>query len=122
MDNIISNYGVWHSRENKSKTVRAKFFEISIFALPAACKSLNRATRPNQGCQMVSFQTQTANLGKFWRALDWKMLIYIFWPFGIFYGHLGYFMTIWCICVHLVHFFLFWYHVPRKIWQPCPKP
>jgi hypothetical protein len=21
----------------------------------------------------------------------------------------------------LVHFFRFWYHVPRKIWQPCPK-
>jgi hypothetical protein len=48
MDNIISNYGVWHSRENKS-TLRAKFFEISIFALPAACKSLNRATRPKPG-------------------------------------------------------------------------
>jgi hypothetical protein len=37
-------------------------------------------------------------LGKFWRALDWKMLIYfmsiwnILWPFGTF-------------CVHLVHFF-----------------
>jgi hypothetical protein len=21
--------------------------------------------------------------------------------------------------MHLVHFFRFWYHVPRKIWQPC---
>jgi hypothetical protein len=29
-----------------------------------------------QGCQMVSFQTQNPNLGKFWSALDWKMLIY----------------------------------------------
>jgi hypothetical protein len=34
-------------------------------------------------------------------------------------------LTIWYIfcsfgtfCVHLVHFFRFWYHVPRKIWQP----
>jgi hypothetical protein len=51
------------------------------------------------------------NLGKFWSALDWKMLIYfmaicnireIIRPFGSF-------------CVHLVHFFRFWYHVPRKI-------
>jgi hypothetical protein len=29
-----------------------------------------------QGCQMVSFQIKNPNLGKFWRALDWKMLIY----------------------------------------------
>jgi hypothetical protein len=43
----------------------------------------------------------------------------------IFYGHLEYFMEIWDIlwpfgtfCIHLVHFFPFWYHVPRKIWQP----
>jgi hypothetical protein len=63
---------------------------------------------------MVSFQTKNANLGKFWRALDWKMLIYIMaiWnilqTFGVFYDH-------------LVHFFLFWYHVPRKIWQSWLK-
>jgi hypothetical protein len=29
----------------------------------------------------------------------------ILWPFGTF-------------CVLLVHFFWFWFHVPRKIWQP----
>jgi hypothetical protein len=29
-----------------------------------------------QGCQMVSFQTKNPNLGKFWRAQDWKMLLY----------------------------------------------
>jgi hypothetical protein len=76
-----------------------------------------------QGCQMVSFQTKNTNLGKFWRALNGKMLIYfraiwnilrifgiyILWPFGTF-------------CVHLVHFFWIWYHVPRKIWQPCYLP
>jgi hypothetical protein len=28
-----------------------------------------------QGCQMVYFQTKNINLGNFWRALDWKMLI-----------------------------------------------
>jgi hypothetical protein len=27
----------------------------------------------NQGCQMVLFQTRNPNLGKFWRALEWKM-------------------------------------------------
>jgi hypothetical protein len=43
----------------------------------------------------------------------------------IFYGHLEHLMDIcdilWLFgtfCVHLVHFFRFWYHVPRKIWQP----
>jgi hypothetical protein len=30
----------------------------------------------DQGCQMVSFQTENPNLGKFWRALERRMLIY----------------------------------------------
>jgi hypothetical protein len=29
-----------------------------------------------QGCQMVYFQTKNPNLGKFWRALEWKLLVY----------------------------------------------
>jgi hypothetical protein len=37
----------------------------------------------------------------------------ILWPFGLFYGHLVYFVVIWYV------FFLFWYFMPRKIWQPC---
>jgi hypothetical protein len=45
---------------------------------------------------MVCFQTKNPNLGKFWRALDWKLL-YISCPFGIFYGDLGYFITSWYI-------------------------
>jgi hypothetical protein len=32
--------------------------------------------RLEQGCQTVYFQTKNLNLGKFWRALDGKMLIY----------------------------------------------
>jgi hypothetical protein len=41
--------------------------------------SVVSATNPSwdQGCQMVSFQTKNQNLGKFRRALDWKMLIYL---------------------------------------------
>jgi hypothetical protein len=56
-----------------------------------------------QGCQMVSFQTKNLNLGKFWRALDWKMLIYfmaiwnILQTFRIFYDHLVHFVFIWYI-------------------------
>jgi hypothetical protein len=65
----------------------------------------------DQGCQMVCFQTKNPNLGKFWRALDWKMLIYfmpiwnILRSFRIFYNHLS-------------HFSRFWYHVPRKSGNP----
>jgi hypothetical protein len=67
---------------------------------------------------MVSFQAKNPNLGKFWRALDWKMLIY--------------YMATWNIlqifgltCDHLVHFVFIWYIFPvllsrnKKIWQPC---
>jgi hypothetical protein len=28
-----------------------------------------------QGCQVVYFQTKNPNLGKFWRALEYKMLV-----------------------------------------------
>jgi hypothetical protein len=47
---------------------------------------------------MVYFQTKNPNWGKFWRALDWKMLIYFmaFWnilqTFGIFYNSLVHFV------------------------------
>jgi hypothetical protein len=30
----------------------------------------------NRGCQMVYFETKSPNLGKFWRALEWKVLVY----------------------------------------------
>jgi hypothetical protein len=52
---------------------------------------------------MVYFQTKNPNLGKFWRALDWKMLICIMpiwnilWTFGIFYDHLVQFVLFWYI-------------------------
>jgi hypothetical protein len=56
-----------------------------------------------QGCQMVSFHTKNPNLGKFWNALDWKMLIYFatIWnisrTFGIFQDHMVPFVFIWYI-------------------------
>jgi hypothetical protein len=68
---------------------------------------------------MVCFQTKNPNLGKFWRALEWKMLLYfmiiwnILWPFGMMYGSLVY-----VVCGHLVYFCLFGMFGPRKIWQP----
>jgi hypothetical protein len=37
---------------------------------------LQYGPRPRQGCQMVYFKTKNLNLGIFWRALEWKMLVY----------------------------------------------
>jgi hypothetical protein len=58
-------------------------------------------------------------MGKFWRILQWKMLVYfkdiwsILQQIGIFYAHLEY-ITYGL----LVYFSPFWYVAPRKIWQP----
>jgi hypothetical protein len=63
-----------------------------------------------QGCQMVNFRTKNPNLGRFWRVLEWKMLVYfmpiwnksitafficyahlvILWSFGLFFPVLVY--------------------------------
>jgi hypothetical protein len=57
-------------------------------------------TNSEQGCQMVGFQTKNSNLGKFWRATQWKILVYymtvwyILRPLEIFYGRLVYFVAI----------------------------
>jgi hypothetical protein len=52
---------------------------------------------------MVYFKTQNPNLGIFWRALEWKMLVCfitiwnILQPFGKIYGHLVYFPVSVCL-------------------------
>jgi hypothetical protein len=64
---------------------------------------------------MVYFQTKNPNLGKFWRTLKRKMLVYFMtiwynlWPFGL-------------VCGHLVYFSHFGTFGARKIWQPCCSP
>jgi hypothetical protein len=86
----------------------------------------------DQGCQMVHFQTKNPNLGKFWRAFDWEMLIYflailaILRTFGIFYHHLNYFTDIWDILSpfelfygHLGYFMTIWYIFPVLV--SCTK-
>jgi hypothetical protein len=61
------------------------------------------------------------NFGLPWNGKCWNILC----PFGIFYNHLEYFITIWNIlrsfgnCVVVWYILsLFWYSVSRKIWQP----
>jgi hypothetical protein len=50
---------------------------------------------------MAFIQTKNPNMDKFWRALQWKMLVYFMaiWSIlqllGIFCGHLVYFVAIW---------------------------
>jgi hypothetical protein len=53
---------------------------------------------------MVYSQTKNANLGKFWRALDWKMLIYVMAIWNLLQTFV-YFMTIWYILCSLGIFF-----------------
>jgi hypothetical protein len=49
------------------------------------------------------FSNQKPNLGKFWSALDWKMLIYvmaicdILRTLGILFDHLVHIVFFWCI-------------------------
>jgi hypothetical protein len=63
---------------------------------------------------MVCFQAKNPNLGKFWRALDWKLLMYLMAIWNILH-------TFRIFCDNLVHFvfFRFWYYALWKIWQPC---
>jgi hypothetical protein len=66
----------------------------------------------DQGCQMVYFQTKNSNLGKFCRALNWKMLIYfmVIWNILRAFGMVNY-------C--LVHFMFIWYIFPVLV--SCTK-
>jgi hypothetical protein len=54
----------------------------------------------HQGCQIVFFQTKNPNLGKFWRALEWK---------GLVYGHTEYFTAIWYILWPFGNVVIIWY-------------
>jgi hypothetical protein len=88
---------------------------------------------------MAYFQTQTPNLGKFWRVLQYIEVVGIFnGHFWYIYGHLvylrpfGIFTAIWYVlgpfgifCGHLVYFMVirnivsrFGMLYQRKIWQP----
>jgi hypothetical protein len=38
-------------------------------------KNWRGKARADQGCQLVCFQTKNPSLGKFWRALEFKLLV-----------------------------------------------
>jgi hypothetical protein len=47
-----------------------------IAALDQAKIGIDFKIHQGQGCQMAYFQTKHPDLGKFWRVLQWKMLLY----------------------------------------------
>jgi hypothetical protein len=87
------------------------------------CSSIGR--NGVQGCQMAFFETNNSDLGKFWRVLQWKMVVYylairsIFRLYRILCGHLVYFMVIWYIFFR----FVILYHEksgsPGGFFLPC---
>jgi hypothetical protein len=66
---------------------------------------------------MAYFQTENPNLGKFWRVLRWKAVVYfttiwkILWPFGI---HNSWPFGI--VCGHLVYCVVIWYIFPALVY------
>jgi hypothetical protein len=54
------------------------------------------ARNGDQCCQIVHFQNKNSNLGKFWKDLQLKMLVFL-WTFCLLYGQMVYFMDIWYI-------------------------
>jgi hypothetical protein len=82
-----------------------------VVLAPVVLKLEANALKPNSlfrngKAPPVQDPTKNPNLGKFWRVLQWKILVYFMTTFGLF-------------CGHLVYFSPFWFVVPRKIWQPC---
>jgi hypothetical protein len=82
----------------------------SFFSLPPTCQLRQKIVngkfmlRDKRVCQMAYVQTKNPDLGKFWRVLQWKMLVYfimtiwpILRPFGIFWGNLVHCLVIWYI-------------------------
>jgi hypothetical protein len=83
-------------KEKKRDSFKSRFSFTILF--PKGCNVVSGKPvfflRHHQGCQMVRFQNKNPNLGKFSRALQWKMLVYCMYTwsilrsFVIFYGHL----------------------------------
>jgi hypothetical protein len=71
-----------------------------------------------QGCQMVYFQTKNTNLGKIWRALEWKMLLHFMTIWNIFWSFWNNLWPFGIVCGHLVYFSRFGRVWTKRIWQP----
>jgi hypothetical protein len=65
---------------------------------------------------MYIFIPKIPILGKFWRVLQWKMLVYFMAIWSILRPFFVYFTALWYI---FWPFGKFWFIEPLKIWQPC---
>jgi hypothetical protein len=95
------------------------YFEMGImFGIIATKIQLNNLMLHTlkQGCQMVYFQNKSPNLVKFWRALEWKRLAYVF------FGQLEYLSDIWYILWLFGNLVAIWYIFPHfgKLCQEKP--
>jgi hypothetical protein len=91
--NIVSVFRTVHTYVHTHKSHIRTYIEKNT-NIVLVFLTIHTQTRRRKGCQMVSFQTKNTNLGKFWRALKWKLLLYIpvIWnilrPWDIFNRHL----------------------------------
>jgi hypothetical protein len=80
---------------------------------------------PDQGYQMVYFQTKNPILSKFWRALEWKILVYYLAIWNMYFTSIWYilwpFDNIVVIRYKFHIFFTALVHCVKKIWQPCSR-
>jgi hypothetical protein len=93
----LKNRKLWRvCKKKKSIRLSGPSFQINLRPIADVGRE--------QGCQMVCFQTKNPNLGKFWRALGWKIFMYfmaiwnILWRFGIFNDHLVHFFPVLVSC------------------------
>jgi hypothetical protein len=71
---------------------------------------------------LPDFQTKNRTLGKFWRVLQWKMYVHIFYGHLVnFYGHWVYLWTFGIFCSNLVYFSRFGMLFQEKSGNPVYK-
>jgi hypothetical protein len=76
---------ILQQKKKKEKNPRTTSFRIA------------KLRRRNAGLPDVIFSNQYSDLGKFWKFLQWKVLVHKLYmrPFCLFYGYRGYFVAIW---------------------------
>jgi hypothetical protein len=102
---LVGNVVALKSHKSPKET---NYKKVTFVDMQSNFRPIFTCRSPLQGCQMVCFKTKNPNLGKFWRALEWKMLVYfmtiwnIIHPFGIIYGRFVSLVVIWYIFLNLV--------------------
>jgi hypothetical protein len=91
-----------------------------------ALKQRRRSQGLETGLPGGFFEAKNPNLGIFWSALEWKMLVYFkvnrdnLWQFGIVSGHLVYFSRFGMFGPR--KFWQLWFETPLFFKNPVPLP